>query len=264
MKQYKLIKTYPNSPELGTIVTYYGNWNMYGITNECIFKADVIENSSEFWEKEVQKEYEILSFIDKPNTGRIYKKYTSNLFYSDDSAKLWYESELLKDEDVKIHSVKRICDGEVFTIGDKVINVTNEEITKIKEFSTEPKEKTLGKLCAFYEDGSFDYFYDIPKLEKSFPLFKTEDGVDIHVNQYSYGVYLPTMKFTGDYIWRYKDNFSSISLSKETKYFSTEEKAKEYIIMNKPCLSINDINFLKTEGFCFWDRKLKELVKSKI
>jgi hypothetical protein len=49
-KKYKLIKKFPGFPELGTIVTYYSNWEMYGITNECIYKRPIIENNPEFWE----------------------------------------------------------------------------------------------------------------------------------------------------------------------------------------------------------------------
>ena len=48
------------------------------------------------------------------------------------------------------------------------------------------------------------------------------------------------------------------------KYFSTKEKAEEYILMNKPCLSINDLQFLKREAIIYWDNKLKDLVKTKL
>lgn len=53
------------------------------------------------------------------------------------------------------------------------------------------------------------------------------------------------------------------SPNKLHKHFSTKEKAEEYIIMNKPCLSINDVlsvgqRVIVDEG------KLKQIVKSKI
>ena len=48
MKKYKLIKTYPGSPKLGTILTHeelqYCNWN-------------------EYYQEVVEKDYEILSLI---------------------------------------------------------------------------------------------------------------------------------------------------------------------------------------------------------
>ena len=91
-------------------------------------------------------------------------------------------------------------------------------------------------------------------------LFTTEDGVDI---------------FKGDYFW-YSDGKifdkgkaidSNIRLY--LKYFSTKEAAEEYIIMNKPCLSINDIlkfcgstqsDIIKTISL----EGLQQLVKSKL
>ena len=48
-----------------------------------------------------------------------------------------------------------------------------------------------------------------------------------------------------------------------TLYFSTKEKAEEYILMNKPCLNLNDIEHLLKDGSSVFS-KLKELAKSKI
>ena len=62
--KYKLIKKYPGSPELGTVVTFYTNWGMYGILQNCLYKKEIIENQPEFW-AEIKKDYEILSFSQK-------------------------------------------------------------------------------------------------------------------------------------------------------------------------------------------------------
>ena len=50
------------------------------------------------------------------------------------------------------------------------------------------------------------------------------------------------------------------------KYFSTKEKAEEYILLNKPCLSLNDIKFAisKINNPEEKRNKLKTLVKLKI
>lgn len=101
---------------------------------------------------------------------------------------------------------------------------------------------------------------------KSKILFRSEDGVDI---------------FEGDDVWGIEiitwDVFKRNSLTDPKSVlenwlhgkFSTKEKAEDYILMNKPCLSINDIkpwyikwrtSFTKNsliEG-------LEELVKSKL
>lgn len=286
-KTYKH-KTTGDIAELKSNVGYSLNKNTIGL-----IPIDYIEKSND-WELVVEekKEWEILSFIDKPNTGRIYRKYNSNLFYSNDSAKLWYESEMLKDEDIKIHSIKRLSDGEIFTIGDKLDDksfssdarhilskkdVWDNIITKIAIVKNTHNEvagygytNMDGQLMFSASNKWKNLNVSLKDAKKSKPiLFTTEDGVDIHVNQYSYGVYLPTMKFTGDYIWRYKEHFSSNSLSKETKYFSTEEKAKEYILMNKPYLSINDVNnaYPSPKGSPLHNillHNLKDFVKSKL
>jgi len=188
LKQMKKFK----HKQTGEIATYND-----GVLKSSGFCVEIgVEPSDKYWEeiKEVvQKEYEILSFIDKPNTGRNYRKYTSNLFYSDDSAKLWYESELLKDEDVKIHSVKRLSDGEIFTIGDKIdFNCMGVAVLKEIHISTALCDKGKNILCFVPESSYLGKWWNINELIKAKqPLFKTEDGVDIHVNQYSYGVYLP-------------------------------------------------------------------------
>mgnify|MGYP007071642132 CR=1 FL=1 len=43
--------------------------------------------------------------------------------------------------------------------------------------------------------------------------------------------------------------------------------AKEYILMNKPCLSFNDVEkvwFMSVDSFIFMRKGLKDLVKSKL
>ena len=96
------------------------------------------------------------------------------------------------------------------------------------------------------------------------PLFKTEDGVDI---------------FKGDEYFYTTDLFVCVK-SKAEKYsttgiastgiwkdFSTKEKAEEYILMNKPCLSLNevwDIFDVKLPHNARRRNKIKELVEAKI
>lgn len=54
MKKYKLIKKFPNSPELGTVVFKAGGLNpeLYGDEqNNFFFKEEDVENYPEFWEE---------------------------------------------------------------------------------------------------------------------------------------------------------------------------------------------------------------------
>lgn len=120
------------------------------------------------------------------------------------------------------------------------------------------KEKGLIKGAKVYKDwdkGSFvtivqehnDYYSETDEfaksgivlyrkgkwIEKVDPLFKTEDGVDVYLNQNTYGVN-SKMTLSGCYNWFKKEHFIKDSLQSNNKYFSTLEKAEEYINKNKP------------------------------
>lgn len=57
----------------------------------------------EFWEEVIEKDYEILSYISKLKNAIISS-----------------EDDWINHGDWDIHSVKRLSDGEVFTVGDKL------------------------------------------------------------------------------------------------------------------------------------------------
>ena len=81
--KYKLIKLYPNSPEIGTIVHKTKAENGYGWKDEGpydsrLFTNKTVENYPEFWEEVKEKEYTILSFI-HPD-GKVYNKSGENSF----------------------------------------------------------------------------------------------------------------------------------------------------------------------------------------
>jgi len=130
-----------------------------------------------------------------------------------------------------IHSVKRLSDGEVFCIED----VTN-----------------FGAICSFYicdEEDSFCYndmmvcfkevranrgISELKKVKQ--PLFQTFDGINV---------------FEGDeFVAVQKRTFDMICcrhpLTNPEYYyiFSNEEKANNWVLMNKPVLSVNDVQKL--------------------
>lgn len=263
MKTYKLIKKYPGSPaSLGLEINKNGN---YWQSNFCTDTVEHFHKSfnefnptdyPEFWQEVVEKDYEILSFI---YINRIDTKRENGLFglevpKRDYQKKGNYSENSYSNDCWNIYSVKRLSDGEVFTIGDKV--KCWDGIKTIFDIYLHPSSKHELRFWMKNQIGCKLSGYTLDHIQKSKqPLFKTEDGVDIYEGDEYYYV-------DGYYLLR--KSISSKTLFTDKRSFSTKEKAEEYIIMNKPCLSINDINFLKTEGFCFWDRKLKELVKSKI
>ena len=106
--KYILKKEYPGSPKLGNTIDNLEN--------------DWIENYPEFWEKVVEKDYEILSL-----------SFTNNFCYLQKNGEYAYRNtpnttSTLKDclsVGWKIHSVKRIFDSKIFTIGDELKNNQN-------------------------------------------------------------------------------------------------------------------------------------------
>jgi len=225
MIQYKLIKEYPGSPKLGSI------------ENSCshIGKGTIFYDAHpKFWQKVEELDYKILSFKLISN-GNLLIKHSNELFgfskgaytkediLSGDPKRIDFKTENTHDTyGYAINSVKRLSDGEVFTIGDFTTKgeIHKFEITEAHLSVSVGDQKTL--LRTF------------EKLPKKTPLFTTEDGVEI---------------FKGDKFSIVQvDTFQKINECKHPvhyphkwKTFSTPEKAEEYIINNKPCLSIVEL-----------------------
>ena len=250
--KYKLINYYPpyTKKDIGKIV-WFGLNNLLGP-----------ENYPEFWEKVVEKDYEILSYI-TINSEII--KY-QDLDINDDCN---------CDKYLKIHSIKRLSDGEIFTIGDK-INFNNMGIGKLLEidFERAPIDKGKGILCFVNDNKTLGDWWNINQLSISRSLFTTEDGVDIFKSDTFYYVKFTQYDNTmGKPFEVVKGNHPTFEYEPQyEKYFSTKEKAEEYILLNKPCLSINDvakvfvsINYTTDKGNIYpQGQKLRDLVKLKI
>ena len=215
MRKFKLIKEYPGCGSLGRI------WEMYkGYLGDY-------HNQPEFWEEIIEKDYEILSFWNKEFKHLItqpFPGYTKNDYENNSSP--W-----------NIHSVKRLSDGEIFTIGDIILH-KNDVTTKlgiIEKFHI-LSNKTLGKCNGLWFKTNN---YNIPMcyVDHKFKQlsFITEDGVNIFKNDTFYHV---------DPYWQIGvgicDNVVFTKL-KGYKEFSTKEKAQGYIYNNKPEYSLNDI-----------------------
>ena len=197
MKKYKLIKEYPESPIIGTISWEKDSSMVYNSPSKGVYYSSKIieyDNYKEFWEEIVEKEYEILSFI---SGGRILKcqQKSQYLFfhYIDDkdfNVKPYIGrtcEELLKSSLYSIHSIKRLSDGEVFTIYDKI--ETNykgylKHTIIIKSIELVNFKLVINTLTIHdYDDNTTNtrnhtVLLKNIKKQKS-PLFTTEDGIDI-------------------------------------------------------------------------------------
>ena len=221
--KYILKKEYPGSPKLGNIIDNLEN--------------DWIENYPEFWQEVIEKNYEILSLVASEKNPQ-HKKGSKFLHNKDYGFKNMHPTEFWD-----IYSVKRISDNKIFTIGDSY-----EDLIIEKMFMS-----VAGDIFTTYK----------PKIKK--PLFTTEDAVDIFEGDSYYAV---NTTFFNNYGSQKAFDKKSPDLTpfwqsnrSVCKYFSTKEKAEDYILLNKPCLSYGEVQeYLKVKD-C---NKVLDLAQSKI
>lgn len=261
--KYKLIKNYPGCPfKIGDVAGDQSRISdehfcvRRGVGEYTIYPKEYVENNPEFWEKVIEREYTVLSLINVFGSIINYDGdiciSRSDSVYPTSTIRLSQALLNINSSNIKIFSIKRGKDGEVFTLGDKVRGRSQECV--IDEIWLNPKCQTQILFNHLDEGIGLE---DATKLK---PLFITEDGVDL---------------YSGDILYSVSDTFSevardTISLDspsyfwmQKVKKFSTKEKAEEYLLMNKPCLSINEV--LSVDQRVIVDEgKLKQLVKSKL
>lgn len=127
-----------------------------------------------------------------------------------------------------IYSIKRLSDNSIWSIGDKFAGNAGTDIT-IKCF------EAIGKIMKVW---SMEYGYWYLDHIKKLSSFTTDDGVNVYKGSdiallstdswlISFPVKAPEIPFKGD-----KGQF---------KYFSTKEAAEDYVLRNKPALSLSQV-----------------------
>jgi len=259
MKKYKLIKEYPGSLKLETVVQYYKNWNMYGMDQQCLHNKEVVENFPEFWEEIINIGYEVLSIIDKL-TDEVSKvkdfQLTSGAFIEIENGKGFTVKDNTKCifKNFNIYSFRRLSDNQIFSIGDKLFSNEfkshGEFILKEIEFEIDPIDKGTGKLSFIHDHKILGKWLDLEDLQKVEKLFTTEDGIDIYKGdtywflRKNYEPFIPTIDVAKDI----NPNFPQIQKHLGFITFSTREKAEEYVYFNKPRFSFKDIEKAITQS----------------
>lgn len=109
-------------------------------------------------------------------------------------------------------------------------------------------------------------YYKIVDEEKR-PCLTTEDGIKIFDGDTYYEINLQEFSIKGQIAeggYRYPEYYEEKGMMHpKYKFFAAKEKADEYLFMNKPCLSYNDI-FKFTDKAVFDTCQLKKFVKSKL
>lgn len=266
MIQYKLIKEYPGSPKLGTIDWYSYEAVIGNDANKGWKGTEFYERHPEFWEKVEELDYEILGFFNKMNKRVYHFDKASKNFCSIDG----FHNNVNYDYCVghyDIHSVKNLYDGEVFTIRDKVKSKRGTDndsslITKIY-IDNNRDAKPVGGLII--QTGGY-YQAKINEITKvKTPLFSTEDGVAIFEGDDFF--------FPNTHAWVVSKTTADAKMIHHVievnkyKTFSSEEKAEEYVLLNKPCLSLTEISKFYKHLLHFNNGNsmgLRNLVKSKL
>ena len=243
MRKYKLIKDYPGSPELNSIIIVEKNKT---VTIDMNNIGTLIHmnpfNYPEYWKEIIEKDYEILSFTHKHNTVPSNQYKNGFVKWNMANNAQWISIEkILLENNHNIHSVKRLSDGEIFTIGDKINGYDLNKFTDLSAFYIKNNKLMIGHRHLG--------LIDIKNTKKYIePLFTTEDGVDIFEDNQSLIYYIPINEFKYHSIMACNYWTNEFHYNKEHKlinwsnlYFSTKEKAKEYILLNKPMFSSNDV-----------------------
>jgi hypothetical protein len=237
--------------------------NDYWVHKDTLEK---MRTASKFASAETEKkEWEIVaySYMDTPVTYNRTTALADAYLKNFDNPQWWLSK---NDGCYKIKSVKRLSDGEVFAVGEAItcgyciaLPIRKIEIVESGCWIEAYDDKINGS-CYYCPIG------EITKVPPKQKLFTTEDGKDIYdPEQEIFLVYPGTVggkwndcKMLAKHI---VDSFPA------WKRFSTKEKAEEYVLLNKPCLSYNEClaYFLETDngGFRMLSGKLKELAKQK-
>jgi hypothetical protein len=242
-----------------------GNMDYFTIPDSSIGKGkrfELVETAN--------KNYHILSFTDVLGKYDILKLWPNGL-YGIRFGEYTLEDQLKKLKEPgtakTIHSIKSLSNGEVFQIGDSVEYygkyTTLESIYYNEHNQLSFKVEGIGAPLT----GCFMVNHPHFKKVKPKPLFTTEDGVDVFKGDSAIALDPINFKTFAETTYNIGE---SLKYGKY-KVFSTLEAAQEYIILNNPCLSINDVaKVYKTANQFPVDKPnsqgnlLKELVKSKL
>lgn len=286
MVKYKLIKEYPGSPKLNTI----RNWDSNAWSDNNDFCENKMFNPSkypEYWEEVIEKNYEILSFKQDSKTPYLWTNFginpdcwckNKNNFAVTSGYTL---EQILNNPLYSIHSVKRLSDGEIFTIGDTIEFNKHNSFKKYRPKGVISEFKVYRDTLCFI-DNNLKYNAELGIIgNKLKSVFRTEDGVKIYENdkgEISYWeLLIPNRNTLKSNEWRISnapvvlkniiptpsDDLKNVGVLR----FSTKEAAREYVLINKPCLSLKDVSkFYKgtLNGKNGNSRGIIELAKSKL
>jgi hypothetical protein len=258
-KYYKLIQTFPGSPKLGYIARE-GEFNFLDESPDhweiLILTGTTVKDAISGCYYRKQKNGKWRCMGQSPQTKPVDTiEYTIN--DKEIGRTRYVEVEII------VQSVTRDSDGVIFSIGDKVDRSDGRyKGVIIRGFNT----GSDGNILISFSGGIGATYYErkgcnLSIIEHHRPvLFTTEDGVHLYdSSDVVYVVEHDKFKFFNQHhgacigVWLNgwygalsgpNDNPEASAeafMKKYFKIFSTEEAGNEYIMINKPCLSLNNI-----------------------
>lgn len=234
MKKYKLVQKYPSlasdwepGMEVGLGDRNYGYSPCSGNYTDCRkLDNNEVENNPEFWQEVVDHEFEIISFKQDSGVTDLWTKFREGWSRNVNGYPVTgpYSTEaILENSLYKIHSVKRLSDGEVFTVGDKVKVTEYGSIKNVDGFTIRNGISFLKEGAWIFYDKGMTHLDGVKKAKN--PIFLTHDGEDI---------------FEGDKVWyvnkqnHYKSYFIASKnqsfFSDRMAYFLTREAAEDMYV----------------------------------
>ena len=224
MKTYKLIKTYPGSFPLGHLAILDESVKYYNL-GTTTRSLDYIENHPENWQHVCYKCHENV------NTCKTFGC-KQPIFITEDGKEFFDDSSI-------VYYVNILNFGILSTIISSIKPNMQSYVLNNKFFGC------ISAANKYAEENK-------PKVK----LFTTEDGVDI---------------FAGNtYVMVTNDLFESrtlVAMGNEInniKRFSTKKAAENYIKMNKPCLSLNDVLSITNKTSFVPEDFSKNLIKKEL
>jgi hypothetical protein len=182
-------------------------------------------------EEEEKKEWEILSF--KGDGTNIASKIDDDLYKYNSNGNEYTKEELLRIPGVIIYSVKRLKDGEVFTVGDKLNDNYNNKYNTILDFELRYDGTQMWACTGGAYTGE-----DITYSEKAKPLFTSVDGKAIFTDDELHWVIYESYKERYEYNYQLSacPGHKTLVEKKDEVYkvFSTKEAALAWLEANKP------------------------------
>jgi hypothetical protein len=254
MKEFKHKKT-------GLIVKQFDvDKNLY-CGNGFSLPTSIVEDSND-WEEVIKPDFEIIRYKDSAG-NEYYKKhngkFTINLQYE-------YDEEKLFNKNLKIQTIKCLSNGVavMFSVGDKVVwdwTSSENKYYTIDEFIID------GDLLKFYvkEIRGYAYFHDVIKQNfchyEEEPVYRSFDGYDISEDDEFHAVQKETFVVIESCKYPITD-------PEKWLIFKNKSKMEEYVWLNKPCLSINDVakvyvtanrRYLKRPSG--WEKQAEQLIE---